>query len=314
MCSSDLNGKVLVAGGNGPAWLTACELYDPVAGTWAATGSLTTARVETTAALLTNGLVLIAGGRDSAGNSLASAELYNPANGTWAATGNLSAIRAGHRTAALSDGRILIVGGYGNFASQTHLATADLYDPATGTWSATGSLNAARQYATATKLPNGQVLTTGGNSGTQLTSTELFTAATGVWTNAGSLLTGRYFHTATLLNDGRTLLVGGQLTAGTALSTAELFTDPTNPPAVFVQPGGQSLVAGASATLSVTAGGSGTLTYQWRSNGVNIAGATAATLTLTLTNVQTAFSASYDVLVTNSLGSITSSVDRKSTL
>ena len=297
------NGKVLVAGGNGPGWLSTTELYDPVAGTWTTTGSLTTARVESTATLLANGQVLIAGGRDSSGNSIASAELYNPANGTWTTTGNLNAIRAGHTMTVLPSGLVMVAGGYGNFGSQTYLASSDIYNPATGTWSTTGSLNTARQYATATKLPSGLVLIAGGNNGTQLASAELFSPVTGTWTNASSLQGGRYFHTATLLNDGRALLVGGQLTSGTALSTAELFTEP---PGITTQPTNIIANVSSNASFSVTTTGSGPLAFQWLKDGLKVSDATNATLTLN--TLQTNQAGGYVVVITNAAGSVTSSV------
>jgi Kelch motif protein len=106
------------------------------------TGSLNTGRYSHTATLLPNGKVLVAGGSNFGGQSLASAELYDPATGTWSATDSLRA-RAGHKAALLQNGKVLVVGGY-DTSTETFLATADLYDPATGTWSATGSLNIGR--------------------------------------------------------------------------------------------------------------------------------------------------------------------------
>jgi hypothetical protein len=221
------NGKVLVAGGNnGGTWLTSTELYDPVSGTWSTNGPLTTARVEATAVLLTNGLVLIAGGRDVGGNSLASAELYNPATGTWSASGSMSAVRESHAMTVLADGRVLVAGGVGNLAGQTHLSSAEIYNPATGTWTVTGSLGTARQYHRLTRLPSGKVLAVGGNNGPALTSTELFNPTSGTWSTSSSLQAGRYHFTATTLADGRTLLTGGQqASGGAALSSAELIVE-----------------------------------------------------------------------------------------
>ncbi|NDD39493.1 MAG: hypothetical protein EB082_13995 [Verrucomicrobia bacterium] len=221
------NGKVLVAGGNnGSTMLSSTELYDPVAGTWTTTGSLITARVSSTATLLTNGLVLIVGGRTADNSaSFSSAEIFNPALGTWAATGNLNSARASHTATLMPNGLVLVSGGYTSYAAKSFANRAELFNPVTGTWTNSGSLNTSRGYHTASLLPNGMVLIAGGanSSDGELASTELFNATMGIWTNAGSLRAGRYYHTATALNDGRTLIVGGMPGSGVALSSAELF-------------------------------------------------------------------------------------------
>src|SRR6476660_5639955 len=96
------------------------------------------------------------------------------------------------------------------------------------TFSNTGSLNTARWYHTATLLPNGKVLTTGGfNGGVEyLSSAEVYDPASGTWTETGSLTTGREYHTATLLPNGKVLVAGG-LGGGVALTSAELY-DPAS--------------------------------------------------------------------------------------
>jgi len=77
-------------------------------------------------------------------------------------------------------------------------------------------------------------------------------------------------------------------------------------PAIATQPMAQSVTAGQAATLTVSATGGGTLAYQWRRGGIAIAGATAASYTIAATAVTDA--GSYDVVVTNSAGSVTSAV------
>jgi len=187
------------------------------------TGSLITARASHTSTVLTNGMVLIAGGYN--GNSLASAELYNPATGTFTPTGSLNTARLYHTATLLNNGMVLIAGGSDN--NGNILASAELYDPATGTFTPTGSLNAARELHTAT-VNNGMVLIAGGNgSGGVLASAELYNPTTGTFTPTGNLNTARVYHTATLLNNGVVLIAGGSDNNGNSSASAELYNPAT---------------------------------------------------------------------------------------
>jgi N-acetylneuraminic acid mutarotase len=248
------NGKVLVAGGGGSGvGDNSAELYDPATGTWSTTGNLIATRYGQTATLLQNGKVLIAGGSNDGdlASTLASAELYDPVTGTWSATANLNASRISHTATLLSDGRVLVAGGYiptfvpvggnGFAAAPTSLNGAELYDPATGTWTITASLNAPRNSHTATLLPNGKVLVAAGGSWTPsgnppcgltatcsfnvLNNAELYDPASGTWNLTASLNAPRSSYTATPLPGGKVLVAGGQ-TRNNALSSAELYEFP----------------------------------------------------------------------------------------
>jgi len=205
------NGMVLVASGfDGESVLLAsAELYDPARGTWTLTGSLNTARTSHTATLLPNGMVLVAAGFDGV-SALASVELYDPANGTWTTTGGLKTARYRHTTTLLENGMVLVAGGGDLGAANDAFREAELYDPASGTWTATGSLNRPHAYHTATLLENGMVLVAGGIdlSGFSPT-TELYDPASGTWTTTGKLNRKRFSHTATLLQNGAILIAGG---------------------------------------------------------------------------------------------------------
>ena len=139
-------------------------------------------------------------------------------------TGSLNTARASHTSTVLNSGMVLIAGGYnGNI-----LASAELYDPASGTFTFTGSLNNARIYHTATLLNNGMVLIAGGtdNNGNILASAELYNPTTGTFTSTGSLNTARELHTATVKN-GMVLIAGGTDNNGNILASAELYNPTT---------------------------------------------------------------------------------------
>ncbi len=219
------NGKVLIAGGSNTGGLVyAAELYDPSSGTFSLTGSLNTPRVGHTATLLPNGEVLVAGGVNSAGNYLTSAELYNPLTGTFTPTGSMQTSREFFTATLLANGEVLAAGGENSNLVFPFLSSAELYNPATGKWSATGSLNTGRYNHTATLLSNGQVLMVGG--GAHLASTELYNPASGTFSVAANLNTGRTDHSTVSLTNGEALTMGGYDGSGGNigyLSSAELF-------------------------------------------------------------------------------------------
>ena len=219
------NGLVLVAGGSD----TSAELYDPASGTWTITGSLRNARFNHMAILLPDGKVLVAGGLSAAGRPLASAELYDPLSGTWSLTGSLNTARwdtVGMPSTLLPDGTVLVEGGVVEHSVAT--ASAEIYDPASGTWSATGGLNTARYDHTATLLPDGTVLVAGGDDSdfVPTAEAELYNPAVGTWTPTGSLIEEHTRHTATLLSNGLVLVAGGLNFTGFT-TDAELYDPAT---------------------------------------------------------------------------------------
>ena len=205
------NGKVLVTGGLNDldGMLNSAEIYDPATETWSSTANLNTARFWYTATLLQNGKVLVVGGWGK-NFPLYSAELYDPATGTWSVTGSITAARYGHTATPLENGKVLIAGGSEDGDLAFTLASAELYDPATGTWSVTGSLNATRIYHTATLLASGKVLVAGGyNWPFMLSGVELYDPETGTWSHTRDLNVAHNNHTATLLASGTVLVAGG---------------------------------------------------------------------------------------------------------
>ena len=149
-------------------------------GVFTATGSLATPRLQHSATLLPNGKVLVAGGIDSSfAHVLASAELYDPASGTWTATGDMRGPRTGHTAILLPNGKVFVDTAGASDSSKLPLASAELYDPASGTWAETGPITRLFDR-TATLLPNGKVLLAGGENGNNsngVASAELYDPA-----------------------------------------------------------------------------------------------------------------------------------------
>jgi hypothetical protein len=193
------------------------------------TGAMNTAREMHCAALLLDGRVLVAGGLNKTG-WVSSVEIYDPATEVWAQTNPLSQARHASKATLLANGKVLVTGGYNQYAGGP-VATVDLFDPTSGTWTAS-SMSTPRTGATATLLPNGQVLVTGGaydNNSHHTNSAELYDPANGSWTLTGSMSVARIDHTATLLPNGQVLVAGGSYyNAGLQiLASAELY-NPTN--------------------------------------------------------------------------------------
>ncbi|MCB1125591.1 MAG: hypothetical protein KDM81_03775, partial [Verrucomicrobiae bacterium] len=139
-------------------------LYAPVtrAGAFFETGAMIHPRSGGTATRLADGQVLVVGGRDSSTfQGTATAELYNPTTRSWQPTGSLGLPRLNHTATLLPDGRVLVAGGTSTNFVVPYFGTeptAELYDPAAGTWSPTGNMNVARRSHTASLLANGTVL------------------------------------------------------------------------------------------------------------------------------------------------------------
>jgi hypothetical protein len=199
------NGKDLLTGGGSDSGdVAAVELYDPAAGIFTTTRSMITARANHTATLLPDGRVLIAGGSPL----FSTAELYDLSTETFAATGPMTTTRILHTATLLSTGKVLIAGGYNPQTDPFSVGvTAELYDPLTGAFTATGRMSAARIGHTSTLLANGKVFIDAGRVNGANPTAELYDPATGAFSITGSSAYGDdlYPFTATLLPNGRVL-------------------------------------------------------------------------------------------------------------
>lgn len=236
-----LDGRVLVLG----ECSTTAQLYDASTGTFTTTGSLSATRYGKTATRLTDGRVLVTGGYDCTSSGQegirATAEIYDPAMGTFEPTGGMKAGREFHTATLLADGRVLITGGVAGppttagavtlvsvrtaASSLGVLSSAELFDPETDTFRATGSMSAIRDHHTATLLPDGTVLVLGGGGEGYASSrtADVYDPATGTFRRTGSMRMGRWLHTASLLPDGRVLVLGGRSSQDSVHRTAEVY-------------------------------------------------------------------------------------------
>jgi WD40 repeat protein len=242
------NGKVLVAAGfnRDEGVLSSAELFDPATGQFTATGNLNELRTEPTAVKrLADGRVLIAGGSNEQG-PLASAEIYDPLTGSFSLTGHLLQPLEGHSLALLDDGKVLVVGGSdgGGSGFPMYYPQAELFDPAVGTFTSTGSLAFAREFTTATRLPDGRVLIAGGShvggqaGSVTVGAAEIYDPVSGTFSSAGNLAVPVDEPTATVLPDRRILFAGGFAFAGNTIgdlptAVAQLFT-PAQGDLIFV--------------------------------------------------------------------------------
>lgn len=217
------DGRLLAIGGqpaDGPVSAT-CHFLDATTHEWVATGSLNVARESPEALRLSNGKILVIGGRNT--DALASCELFDPSTNTWASAGSMSCARSNAACVELPSGKILVAGGF----NALPLATADVFDPETATWSAAAPMAVPRsRHAGATVVGTGALVSGGVGSGGVLTSCELYDEASNTWSPAGSLAEARRDHSMHARSDGTIIAVGGRSPIGQSMASCEATSSP----------------------------------------------------------------------------------------
>jgi hypothetical protein len=167
------SGKVLIIGGcNQSGGVASCEIYDPTLGTFSSTGSLNFGRCAFSATKLANGDVLVCGGTTGFDSvypngtitaPVATCEVYSIVNGTWAyTTGGLATARCFNRSEILPSGKVIVTGGLAYSGTDGMIATTEVYDPGTGTFSAGPTMPSAKAWHGSVRTPSGSVLVWGG--------------------------------------------------------------------------------------------------------------------------------------------------------
>jgi hypothetical protein len=217
------DGRILIAGGLAAGALPTAEIYDAGADRFEPTGRLATARNGHAAVRLKDGRVLIVGGDVDGTAFLSSAEIHDPRTGAFTSTGAMAVPRSSHTATLLPNGQVLVAGGHQGRQSAIQIyATAELYDPATGSFRPTGSMTRIRHKHDAALLRDGRVLIVGGTDARDdrgaYDSVEVYDPAAGRFSSAGRMASQRYKIQRTTVP----LLTNEVLIAGGA-DQAELF-------------------------------------------------------------------------------------------
>jgi hypothetical protein len=197
-------------------------------------GKLNVGRRNHTAVELTDGRVLFAGGFSAGYSVTQTAELYNPSTEMFVTTGSMNHPREGHVAVRLADGRVLVAGGWYQVSGDVlnAQASAEIFDPATQTFTEVGSMETDRGDAAGLLLPDGRVLVTGGSrpAGAFLEdhlSAEIFDPTTNLWTTLPTEMNFSHaVHSMVDLGDGRFLIAGGSFDLGFELynTFTQVFT------------------------------------------------------------------------------------------
>lgn len=197
------DGRLLIVGGQESMSKASkvAEIFDPSTDTWANTGETLDKRGDGhTATLLNDGRVLVTGD-----NEEGSSEIYDPSTGQWSYTGTMNVERKSASATLLEDGRVLVSGGVDRTkAGRVELDSSEIYDPSTGEWTVTDTMEEIHSSHVTTLL-DGKVFLTGWYL------SEMYDPATDLWSPVGEpkrkdLARGT---TATILNDGTVFMVGG---------------------------------------------------------------------------------------------------------
>jgi hypothetical protein len=232
--------------------LRSAQIYDSTTRSFSSTGDMINGRYGHTSTLLNDGRVLIVGGFDTyslISSPVTTAEVFDPATGLFSLVGSPIVPRAYHTATLMADGTVLVSGGVNGVpdlsggGSVPALATAEVYDPASDSFTPVADMSKPRFSHTSILLPNGKVLIAGGAQesvgliGTNAEATaELYDPSAHTFSPAATMTVARFGHTATLLPSGEVLVAGGTIdgpsapvfAGGNNTATVELYNPQTD--------------------------------------------------------------------------------------
>jgi len=173
--------RILVMGGvdASDSALKSAEIYNPHTGHWRLIRDMRSPRFDAAAVVLHDGRVLVAGGGDASGQPTTSSEIYNPRKGTWKTTSHLNVPRseAEYAIVLMPNYRVLLAGGYNTLGlTETHVDSAEVYNPRTGTWKEVKTMMSSARSGHAAVLLRGNrgVLVMGGAKGAATDTADIF--------------------------------------------------------------------------------------------------------------------------------------------
>jgi Galactose oxidase, central domain len=281
-CKSILltSGNVMAVGGQtatSQVYLSNCEIYNPTTNNWSSTGFLSNPRAKFQMVSLFSGNILVTGGQGAGDVYLSSSEIYNTNTGIWSMTGSMRSTRGLHAMITLPSGKVIVSGGFGIVpGSWDFFGTCEIFDPNSGTWTTSSSMQLKRCEHLASSLPSGKIIVSGGyNRDGDVSVCEIYDPASDLWKLTKSLAFPRYRNSATVLSSGKVLVVGGRSSSlNTEISNCELVEEviDANKPPTVLNPATASPnpVTGKTTLLSVLGaddGGEANLTYTWATTG-----------------------------------------------
>lgn len=247
------NGNVFITGGLEALTVTptqleaihdavdSTEIYDPVANTWTVGPVMSDPRASHLALERPDGKILLAGGISWDSNWLfgwvpavrSSCDLYDPVTNTMSAGPGMSTARALAGAVEMAPGRWLVAGGMDGISIiplnlGNAVATAEIYDSQTNTWTTVGSLASARAQVSAWPIGNGRFIVAGGGAGsvlspTPLSNTEIFDSATNTFSPGPTMNSGRAGAGVFVTPQGQVFMFGGASTSSSITTTTEWY-------------------------------------------------------------------------------------------